>query len=95
MISTDLGPPAGAPATSHSGLMAEARHPGAMPLCLRGAADQFPRARWEPSNEHLVIMSGDTVIGSLKKQTGGTLGDRWAWSITCVLPDPGESPPNG
>jgi hypothetical protein len=66
-----------------------------MPLRLRRAADQFPRARWEPSNEHLVIMSGETVIGSLKKQTGGTLGDRWAWSITCVLPDPGESPRNG
>ena len=40
-------------------------------------------------------MSGDTVIGSLKKQTGGTLGDRWAWSITCVPPDPGQSSGNG
>jgi hypothetical protein len=40
-------------------------------------------------------VSGDTVIGSLKKLTGGTLGDRWAWSITCVLLDPGESPRNG
>jgi hypothetical protein len=38
------------------------------------------------------IMSGDTVVGSLKKATGGTVGDRWAWSITCVLIDPGESP---
>jgi|RhiMethySRZTD1v2_1073278.scaffolds.fasta_scaffold3940636_1 hypothetical protein len=64
----------------------------AMPLRLRRAADQFPRACWEPSNEHLVIMSGDTVVGSLKKATGGTVGDRWAWSITCVLIDPGESP---
>ena len=67
-------------------------------LCLfrlRRAADQFPRARWEPSNEHLVIMSGDTLIGLLKKQTGGTISDRWAWSITCVLSDPGESPRNG
>jgi len=62
-----------------------------MPLRLRRAADQFPRARWEPSNEHLVIMSGDTVIGSLKKQTGGTLGDRWAWSITCVRPIPAKA----
>jgi hypothetical protein len=46
-------------------------------------------------NEHLVIISGETVIGWLKKRIGGTLGDRWAWSITCVLPDPGESSRNG
>jgi hypothetical protein len=32
------------------------------------------------------------VVGSLKKQTGGTTGDRWSWSITCVLVDPDESP---
>ena len=50
------------------------------------------RARWERSNKPLVIMSGETVIGSLKKQTGGTIGDRWAWSITCVLPDPRRGP---
>jgi hypothetical protein len=37
-------------------------------------------------------MSGDTVVGSLKKATGGTLRDRRAWSITCILIDPGESP---
>jgi hypothetical protein len=29
-------------------------------LYLRRAADQFPRAGWEPSNEHLAIMSGET-----------------------------------
>jgi hypothetical protein len=63
-----------------------------MPLRLRRAADQFPHARWEASNEHLVIMSGETVVGSLKKATGGKVGDRWAWSITCVLIDAGESP---
>src|SRR5262245_29386926 len=56
-----------------------------MPLRLRRAAEPFPRARWEPSNEHLVIMSGETVVGSLKRQTGGTAGDRWFWSITWVL----------
>ena len=31
-----------------------------MPLRLSGATDQFPRARSEASNEHLVIMSGET-----------------------------------
>lgn len=63
-----------------------------MPLRLRRAADQFPRAHWAPSNENLVILSGETVIGSLRKETGGTLGDRWSWSITAVLVDPHESP---
>jgi hypothetical protein len=33
-----------------------------------------------------------TVVGSLMRQTGGTAGDRWSWSITCVLIDPEESP---
>jgi hypothetical protein len=44
--------------------------------------NQFPRAHWEPSNEHLAIMSGETVVGTLMQQTGGTLGDGWFWSIT-------------
>jgi hypothetical protein len=73
-------------------LIAEAPQSRAMPLRLRRAADQFPRVRWEPSNEHLVILSGETVVGSLMRQTGGTVGDRWFWSITCVLIDPEESP---
>jgi hypothetical protein len=63
-----------------------------MSLHLRRAADQYPVARWEPSNENLVVISGTTVVGSLKKQIGGTTGDRWSWSITCVLVDPHESP---
>jgi hypothetical protein len=63
-----------------------------MPLRLRRAADQYPRARWEPSNENLVIVSGETIVGSLKKVIGGTAGDRWFWSITAVLVDPDESP---
>jgi hypothetical protein len=42
-------------------LIAEAPQSRAMPLRLRRAADQFRRAHWEPSNEHLVILSGETV----------------------------------
>lgn len=34
-----------------------------MALYLRRAADQFPRAGWEPSNDHLAIMSRETVVG--------------------------------
>jgi hypothetical protein len=74
--------------------MAEPPQSRGMPLRLRRAADQFPRARWGRSNEHLVIMSGESVVGSLTRQTGGTAGDRWFWSITCVLIDPEESPRN-
>lgn len=48
------------------------------------------RCRYAADN--LVILSGRTVIGSLRKETGGKFGDRWAWSITCVLVDPDESP---
>jgi hypothetical protein len=58
-------------------LTAEVRHPAVIPLRLRRAADQFPRARWESSNEQFVVMSGETVVGSLKRQTGGTASDRW------------------
>src|SRR5262245_52208109 len=32
-------------------------------------------------------MSGDTVVRSLMRQTGGTAGDRWFWSIACILLD--------
>ena len=72
--------------------MAEAPQAGVMSLHLCRASDQFPRACWEPSNENLVVVSGDTVVGSLKKTIGGTTGQRWSWSITCVLIDPDESP---
>jgi hypothetical protein len=30
-------------------------------------------------------MSGETCVGTLVRQTGGVLGNRWFWSITCVL----------
>ena len=46
-----------------------------MALYLRRAADQFPRAGWEPSNEHLAIISGETCVGTLVRQVGGTLGN--------------------
>jgi hypothetical protein len=63
-----------------------------MSLHLRRASDQYPSACWAPSNDNLVVVSGQTVVGSLKKQIGGTTGERWSWSITCVLVDPHESP---
>ena len=55
-----------------------------MALNLRHASDEFPLAHWAPSNEHLVIMSGDNIIGSLQKLNSGTTGDRWQWSITAI-----------
>jgi hypothetical protein len=33
----------------------------------------------------LVNRSGETVVGSHMKGTGGTIGDRCFWSITCIL----------
>jgi hypothetical protein len=39
-----------------------------------------------------VILSSESFVGSLMRQTGGTAGDRWFWSTTCVLIDPEESP---
>lgn len=38
---------------------------------LRRAAGQFPRARWEPSNEHLVIMSARLLSGRLCGRQAG------------------------
>ena len=67
-----------------------------MPLRIRRACDQYPRAGWPPSDEHLVVVSGETVVGSISVQTIKTeavgLKKGWRWSITCVLLDPEESP---
>jgi hypothetical protein len=30
--------------------------------CFQRAADQFPRARWEPANDNLGILSGETAV---------------------------------
>jgi len=44
-----------------------------MALYLRRAADQFLcAAGLEPSNEQLAIMSGETCVGTLVPQVGGT-----------------------
>jgi|RhiMethySRZTD1v2_1073278.scaffolds.fasta_scaffold969206_2 hypothetical protein len=56
-----------------------------MALYLRCVADQVLRAGWEPSNEHLAIMSGENVVGSLKKVGSGASGERWQWSITAIV----------
>jgi hypothetical protein len=62
-----------------------------MALRLKRSADQFPRAGWKPDNEHLVVMSGDVVMGSIKKVVGGPSADHWTWSITCVHIPPEQS----
>jgi hypothetical protein len=38
-----------------------------MPLKLRPAHEQFPKAGWRPSDEHLVVMHGEHVVGSLSR----------------------------
>jgi hypothetical protein len=34
--------------------------------CFQRAADQFPRARWEPANDNLGILSGETAVHLLR-----------------------------
>jgi hypothetical protein len=53
--------------------------PGPQQKCWRTPARSASASKHE----------GQTVVGSLKKATGGTVGDRWSWSITCVRIDPG------
>src|SRR5262249_37799916 len=52
-------------------LVLEARQLGAMPHRLRRAGDRYPSSHWEPSNDNLVILSGEIVVSSLKIQNGG------------------------
>src|SRR5262249_50920629 len=64
----DLGAQSAGPQRAVAALLnRRSAHPSPIPQRLRRAADTFPRARWEASNEHLAIMSGDTVVGSFKK----------------------------
>ena len=57
----------------------------ALRLCR--AAEQFPRAGWPVSDEHLVVLYGDEVIGTLRQIDGGPQHGNWFWSITgCYVP---------
>lgn len=60
-----------------------------MPLKLRRADLQYPKAGWPPSEDYLVVMHGETVIGSLQRLDGGPSHDRWSWSITALYIPPG------
>jgi hypothetical protein len=70
-----------------------------MPLRIRGACDQYPRAGWPPSDAHLVVVSAETVVGSISVQTIKTeavgLEKGWRSSITCVSSTPEASPRTG
>jgi hypothetical protein len=63
-----------------------------MALHLRRAADQCQNAGWPRENDHLVVMSGQVVMGSIKQVVGGPSANHWTWSITCVHIPPGQSP---
>jgi hypothetical protein len=52
--------------------LGQADRPPLMALYLRCVADQVLCAGWEPSNEHLAIMSDETCVGTLVRQIGGT-----------------------
>jgi hypothetical protein len=56
-----------------------------MPLRIRGGCDQYPRAGWPPSEAHLVVVSAETVVGSISVQTIKTEAvglERIGWSET-------------
>jgi hypothetical protein len=59
-----------------------------MPLKLRRADLQYPKVGWPPSEDYLVVMHGETVVGSLQRIDGGPSHDRWSWSITAVYVPP-------
>lgn len=61
------------------------RVPSGVTLYLRRAADQFPNVNWPRSDDNLVVMSGEAVIGSLKKMSGDPRDSRWIWSITIAV----------
>jgi hypothetical protein len=60
-----------------------------MPLKLRRANEQFPQAGWPPSDDHLVVMHDEHVIGTLRRIDAGTQRDSWSWSITALYVPPG------
>jgi hypothetical protein len=58
-----------------------------MPLKLRRANEQFPKAGWPPSDDHLVVMHDEHVIGTLRRIDAGPQRNNWSWSITgCYVP---------
>ena len=60
-----------------------------MPLRLRRSDLQYPNAGWPASDDRLVVLRGDTVIGSLRRIEGGPGHDNWSWSITALYVRPG------
>ena len=58
-----------------------------MALYLRRAARTIPTRQLGLWKEHLAVVSGVSVVGTMMRHVGGTLGDCWFWSITCVLTD--------
>ena len=61
-----------------------------MALYFCRASEAFPGARWSPSDDHLAAMSGNAVIGTLKRALGGRQDGQWIWSITVMVAWPRE-----
>jgi hypothetical protein len=58
-----------------------------MSLRQRRAAEQFPKAGWPVSDDHLVVMHAGNVVGTLRRMDGDPQHGHWLWSITgCYVP---------
>lgn len=60
-----------------------------MPLKVRRADLQYPGAGWPPDEAQLVVMFGESPLGSFRRIDGGPMSSRWSWSITGVYVAPG------
>jgi hypothetical protein len=49
----------------------------------------YPEVGWPPDEDHLVVLSGERMIGSLRRIGGGPQHDSWRWSITAFYVPPG------
>jgi hypothetical protein len=61
----------------------------AMPLKLRRANEHYPDAGWPASDDHLVVLHDEHVIGTLRRMDAGPKSERWSWSITGCYVAPG------
>ena len=57
-----------------------------MALILKRTSAHYPDSSW--SEDHFVVLSGQFVVGIIRKMYGGAQGDRWSWAINGVHADP-------
>jgi hypothetical protein len=66
-----------------------------MTLKIRRADVQHPEVGWPANDGHLVILHGETVIGTLNRAKGGPADNSWKWSLTRFYVPPGVTITHG